>query len=99
MDVAASPEISYSNDVKPIIITHCWYSGCHGPTENSEFQLLSYEDMVAIAKEGNDATKSQLYKVISGKGGKIMPPSPYSPLTDLDIKRILLWMKQGAKNN
>ena len=100
LDTPASPEISFGTDVRTIISGNCTFSGCHGVENFTRFQLLSYDDVIKNGGIGRgDATKTKLYKSITGKGSDIMPPSPRSPLSDLHIKTILLWMKQGAKNN
>jgi len=100
LDVPTSPEISFGTDVRTIISGNCTFSGCHGVENFTRFQLLNYDDVIKNGGIGtSDATKTKLYKSITGKGSDIMPPSPRSPLSDLQIKTILLWMKQGAKNN
>ncbi len=98
-EIAITPEMSFSNDVKPIINSNCAQSGCHGATNYEEFQLLTYDQVLSKSKTGNEATSAILYKAIIGKGAEDMPPSPNTPLNELQIKRILLWMQQGAKNN
>ena len=100
LDVPTNPEISFGTGVRPIISGNCTYSGCHGTENFKRIQLLSYDDVIKNGGIGNsDATKTKLYQSITGKGADIMPPSPYSPLTDLQIQMILLWIRQGAKNN
>lgn len=99
LDTPATPEISF-RDVQNIIGANCTYSGCHGTENFSRIQLLTYSDIIENGGIGSgSATSSKIYKSITGKGAEIMPPSPHSPLIDSDIKRILLWIKQGAKNN
>ncbi len=100
LDTPASPIMSYGADVKNIISTNCTHSGCHGTVDYKRFQLLSFNDVITHGGIGTvDATDTKLYKSIIGRGADIMPASPYSPLSDADIKRVLLWIKQGAKNN
>lgn len=99
-DVATNPEISFGIHVKPVISANCTQSGCHGQINFEKFQLLSYDDIIKNGEvEGNDAVDTKLYQALVGKRSELMPPSPYDPLTDVQIKTILLWLKQGAKNN
>ena len=100
LDAPSNPEISFASGVQPIIGINCTYSGCHGSVDFTRIQLLTYNDVLTNGGiEVGNATKSKLYKSITGKGADIMPPSPHSPLSDIDIKTILLWIRQGAKNN
>ncbi len=98
--VPADPQISFGTDVRTIISANCTFSGCHGTGNYQRIQLLTYEDVIKNGGiENTTATRTKLYKSITGKGKELMPPSPYSPLTDLQIQTILLWIRQGAKNN
>lgn len=100
VDVAVEPAISFGTQVKPIISANCTQSGCHGPVNPQRFQLLTYDDVIQHGGVANtDPVDTKLYQVIVGKKEDVMPPSPYSPLDDSQIKVILLWMRQGAKNN
>lgn len=95
-----NPQISFGTDVRTIISANCTFSGCHGTVNFQKIQLLSYDDVIKNGGiENTKATKTTLYKSITGKGKELMPPSPYSPLTDLQIQTVLLWIRQGAKNN
>ena len=97
-DVAMNPIVSFTNEIKPILNNNCTQSGCHGSENFTKIQLLTYDDVIKNGGVGDgNALGTKLYKRITGKGADIMPPS--SPLNDLDIKRILLWIQQGAKNN
>ena len=97
LDVPTKPEIGFAN-VQPIFGSNCTYSGCHGTENFKRIQLLNYDDVIKNGGIGDgDATKTKLYQSITGKGADIMPPSPHSPLSDVDIKTILLWIRQGAK--
>ena len=99
-DVAENPQISYGINVKPIIAANCAYSGCHSATNFQRFSLATYNDVIINGEvSGKDAINTRLYKSMVGRGAEIMPPSPKSPLSDIQIKTVLLWLKQGAKNN
>jgi len=94
------PEVSFANDVSPVIISNCTQSGCHG-TSGERRKLITYSDissseMVVPGKP----SKSRLYQVISTLNKfNIMPTPQYPPLSDTQIEKIYLWIGQGAKNN
>lgn len=98
-EVPAEPVISFQNNVQPVIIGNCTESNCHGK-ESGQEALITYDDIINNADVvPGEARGSDLYHVITGKWGGLMPPSPKSPLTDVQITTIYLWIMQGAKNN
>jgi hypothetical protein len=94
------PEVSFSNDVGPVIIGNCTQSGCHGVSGDRR-KLVTYSDIASsqMVTPGSPS-KSSLYKVISSLSKfNVMPVPPLAPLTDTQIEKIYLWIGQGAKNN
>ena len=103
MDTNNVPEVRFSTTVQGILSANCNFSRCHGDggggNEEETFSLVGYDDVIENGDvKAGDAHSSKLYKVISGHGKK-MPPDPRSPLSDDDVKRIFVWIEQGAKNN
>lgn len=98
IDYSQYPEVKYSTDINPVIISNCTQSGCHGSANTSEFDLLTYEHVIKQVEAGKPL-KSELYEVISDIGNSRMPSPPLPALTDNEIKTIYLWIAQGAKNN
>ena len=97
-DFEAYPQVSYMNDVNPILSGNCTQSGCHDG--NSQFGLSAYSDVVRDdIVVPSDPQKSQLYRLIKSLGGDRMPQPPQVRLSDQQIKTIYLWIGQGAKNN
>lgn len=91
--IPSSPEISFSQQVKPIFVSNC--GRCH---DGRELSLTSYSGIRAHVSPG-DAKNSELFKAITtlwGPGGA-MPPD--GPLSDQQINLIYVWIMQGAKNN
>ena len=90
------PDLTYEADIKIIINSNCGMSGCHGSDASSEFSLLSYEQLMeeADVKPG-EPNDSKLYEVITDNGYDRMPPE--GPLSDIDIKKIYIWILKGAK--
>jgi hypothetical protein len=96
-----APQISYSNDVNPIIMNNCAQSGCHGAINPGQFSLLGYDNLIKGGEvKAGDPKSSKLYNsIISLEEDDLMPRSPYSRLGDDKIKTVYLWILQGAKNN
>lgn len=87
----------YSRDIEPIINSNCAKSNCHSSTTTDNFHLISYYE-VADLTTPFQPDNSDLYKIITGADGVIMPPSPDKPLSKTNIDSIYSWIKQGAKN-
>jgi len=86
----------FYNDVVPILINNCAYSGCH-----SALSLSNYNDIINIGDVvPGDTAKSHIYQVITSSNLNIrMPRPPRAPLTDLEKGIIAKWILQGAKPN
>ncbi|QYJ74976.1 c-type cytochrome domain-containing protein [Shewanella sp. FJAT-52076] len=110
-----SRQVSYQNDVLPILQGSCF--GCHVAGEgaqNAGLILSSHSSMMAGTKMGpvivpGSAASSTLYLVISHNvDPKIQMPPHHSdkmaqgegkPLSQEQIDTIKLWIDQGATNN
>lgn len=92
-----APEMSFSNNVQPIISGNCNMDGCHSSQSGQEaFTLITFDDVSSHVRPGN-ARNSELYRSIANRTDRLMPPN--GPLSDADILTIYLWIEQGAKNN
>jgi hypothetical protein len=94
-------QVSYSTDIIPIINSSCMHSGCHNDTANAETHTFNtYEQITdheyVVPGKPHD---SKLYNAIVGAGEEIMPRPPYDPLNNAQIRKIYIWIAQGAKNN
>jgi hypothetical protein len=97
-DIPAQPEISFSQQVQPIIIGNCTESGCHDNANSGigeRLPLMTYNDISREVTPG-DARGSRLYQAITSATQK-MPPAGY--MNESSIQAIYLWIEQGAKNN
>ncbi len=93
-------EISFKNEVQPIIIGNCTMAGCHGASTGGEesFPLMTYEDVINHGEiNSTKPEKTKFYKSITGKSEEAMPPD--GPMSDTQILIIYNWIAQGAKNN
>ena len=95
-DIPAEPQVSFSQQVQPIIISNCSYSGCHAANSRHPRALISYEDISSITTAGN-AHKSELYQRITDLSGNKMPPQ--ACLSESQIVIIYTWIMQEAQNN
>jgi len=102
------PQVSFSNDIRPIIDANC--IKCHasgGPGfEASGLNMQSYESLMKGTKFGpvikaGDALSSTLMILIDGRADPSinMPHGDNEPLSGEQIKLFELWINQGAKNN
>jgi hypothetical protein len=94
-------EVSYSNDIQPILQLGCTQAGCHGDSLNQMPRLTSYESVMEFGDiEPGKPKDSKLYERITEEDeDKRMPKPPYPRLSDRNIKLIYIWIAQGAKNN
>ncbi len=79
------PEVSYMDQIRPIIDANCQISGCHGSNSNIP-SWATYEDVKARAA----AIKTRT-------GNRSMPQN--GTLEDEEIQLIADWVDQGAPNN
>ncbi len=91
-----APVISFQNEVQPIIISNCTQSDCHDGGRN--ITLITYNDILNEVSP-SDPHGSKLYDAITSNSIGTMPKPPNPRLSNTDIKKIYLWILQGAQNN
>jgi len=101
-------DISFSNDVSPILQSSCSGSGCHIPEGISGVQLGSYQNVV-----NSEGTQYGKKIVVPGDAeaspiiDKLKPSPQYGQrmpynrpaLSSTQIAKIEAWINQGAKDN
>ncbi|MBK9414118.1 MAG: hypothetical protein IPN61_12005 [Bacteroidetes bacterium] len=99
-DLSTLKEVSFANDIHPILAANCTQSNCHS-NNGGEFPLVTYEEVMSGGEiKAGDAHGSNLYQTISNHGFvDAMPPDPLPPLSTDQIKLVYIWIEQGAKNN
>ena len=98
----AAADVSYTNDVKPIIQRAC--SGCHQPaTKMGGLILTEYDGIMAGGQKGpvlaaGAPAESRLIGMLSGK---VEPPMPMGgePLPAAEIELLSRWIEQGANDD
>lgn len=101
-------EISYAEDIQPILNAKCQYCHLAGTAgyEASQFGMATYEEVMQGTRYGpmvipGDADSSVLVMLIEGRADPAinMPHGEAQPLYKGEIEKIRLWVEQGAKNN
>lgn len=97
-----STKVYFVNDVLPIFLSSCAYSGCHDATTHKEGVIL--DNYVNIMRTGGilagNAWSSHVYESITETDPEdIMPPAPKSKLDATQITTIARWINEGALNN
>ncbi len=86
--------MSYKNDIKPILDKNCSTSGCHdADSGQGGIFLHNYSGLNANAEK----------VVLSIKHDESAKPMPYpvgkEKLSDCDINKVAAWVAQGKKDN
>lgn len=97
------PDTAYfQNEILPILIANCNYSGCHNEPYGADGVILSNYTQVMQSGEVRSGrpSESDLYEVlIETRDDKRMPPPPYPRLSSEQIAKVRKWIEQGALNN
>ncbi|MGF1613210.1 MAG: c-type cytochrome domain-containing protein [Gammaproteobacteria bacterium] len=104
---AEEPEVSYSQDIRPILEASCLECHVAGAAgyEGSGFSMESYEDLMTGTKFGavikpGDSFTSALIMLVEGRADpSIQMPHGKEPLTEEQITALKAWVDQGAKDN
>jgi hypothetical protein len=91
-----SPNACFQEDVLPIFISNCTFSGCHGSKGGEGYNLTTYEGIMK-GITAKHPLMSEIYNSIKGNNPS-MPQSPYSKLSKKDVYTIKAWIQMGAKN-
>ena len=88
--------ISFKEQILPIMIASCGYSGCHSRESREDGVVLV--DYASIRQEvtPGDPGDSELYEYLTGDPDDIMPPPPAAALTAQQKRDIRDWINQGA---
>ncbi len=94
-----SAEISFQDEILPLLLSNCAMSGCHDALTREEgIQLTDYSNVLKIVKANNPGD-SELYEVITESDqDKRMPPPPRNPLNQAQIEMVRNWINEGARN-
>jgi len=91
---AAMAAPDFTRDVQPVLQKHCY--ACHGPQVQMKNLRLDDRQVALRAIQPGDSEHSRLIDMVTGKGGKFMPPAgPH--LSDNEIATLRTWIDDGAK--
>ena len=94
---AAAADPGLANEVKEIFRQHC--TECHGDNNpKAGVKILDYELLVTKLKkvQPGKLRTSQVFKLMTGKGEDVMPPSDKPRLDSEKIVRVMEWIAAGA---
>lgn len=109
LKVLSKEEVSFKNDVQPILHDYC--VNCHMPGGKgylkSGLDLTSYDNLMKGTKFGKvvipgNSEASTFTKLLTGTNKGLKMPAGLNASGTLDRQYILTlrkWVKQGAKNN
>lgn len=100
-------QVSYVNDIKPILDEQCLTCHTEGGegTEKSGLVMDTYQELMKGTKFGpviipGDSLTSALNMLVEGRADQsIRMPHQREPLDEQDIALLRKWVDQGAKNN
>lgn len=87
--VCDTTEVSFQENIMPIIANRCAFSGCHVQGGSSPVMLENYAHIKAAVDNGS--FQNQVIET------RAMPPD--GPLTDCQIAFLSAWITNGAPNN
>lgn len=91
-----TPAPCFQEEVLPIFVSKCSFSGCHDPlTKKEGLDLTNYTGIMKGVKAGYPDQSEIYIKVRYGE----MPPQGYTDLSQLERSIIKNWIKSGAPNN
>jgi len=93
--------IYFEQDVLPILISNCAFSGCHDAASAEDGVILeSYETVIETADvEPFNLNDSEIWEVLVDNDlDERMPPVPTPALSQTQISAITAWILQGALN-
>lgn len=84
-----NPNVSFQNEIKPILETNCIKSGCHNGDNGADLNWSVFANVQAKAQQIKIRTTNKTMPL------DLVPDG----LPDEQIKLIACWVNQGAKNN
>lgn len=96
-----SNKVYFQNDILPIFISTCAFSGCHDAgTGQSGVVLTTYDNIIeSDVIDPNDPDGSKLYRRITDTDVNRRMPFFQDPLSTEQIDNIRQWILDGAENS
>ena len=99
--VVCSPDTAYfQQQVLPIFISNCSFSGCHDEISRQDgIVLTNYTGIRRKVRPGNLSDSEIWEKITENDPSDRMPPPPRPALTAMQKDLIRKWILQGARDN
>ena len=101
---AASPQISYYREVRPILQANC--QGCHQPAKaKGGYVMTDFKGLLAGGESEGTAVvpehpdHSSILKMVTPQKGEARMPKGKSPLAASELALIATWIQQGAHDD
>jgi hypothetical protein len=100
----SAPRVDYNREIRPILSDACYT--CHGPDRRNRkaaFRLDRRDDALEELRSGKlaivpgDRSKSELWRRLSAKKGRMPPPGSGKQLTPAQVELLGKWIDQGAR--
>lgn len=88
---SCSDDVSYSNEIRPLMEMNCTVSGCHDATAEGGYNFLSYEEVSLNA--------DRILETIQHGTGVAPMPQGAEKLPDSLIQKFYCWKENGTPNN
>lgn len=98
---ATTGKVCFTSEILPVFVSNCAKSGCHDATAADGIRLDGYEAILQ-SKDAivpyNTGQSEVIEAILEDDPDKVMPPPGHAPLSQLQIDRIIAWVKEGAPN-
>lgn len=92
-------KVCFQRDILPVLISSCAISNCHDAiTAEEGLVYTNYTNTIKSVKPGNPFGSDLFEKITETDPNDIMPPPPYSRLSQAQIDSIFNWISYGALN-
>ncbi len=106
--VDPAEDVSFSQDILPLVTTSCAGGGCHVGQTTNGVNLSSYDQMLnsvglqyngPVVVPGNAANSPLFDKINPNPEFGVRMPSGRAPLSNNQIELIRAWIDEGALDN
>ena len=92
-----SPDVCFQENVLPIFVSNCTFSGCHNASDREAGYDLTNYDGIMRGVSAKHPLFSEVYTTVKGNNPS-MPLNPYPKLSTRDVSIIKIWIEMGANN-
>ncbi|WDQ19077.1 PSD1 and planctomycete cytochrome C domain-containing protein [Rhodopirellula sp. P2] len=101
LSLPAQAEVDYAKEIKPLLAKRCY--SCHGPDQaesglglhQAETSFVEGDSGERLIVPGDPESSHLLERIVANDDYELMPPEG-EPLSEAEVERIRLWIKEGA---